>query len=422
MVSYYYLLFLTFLPPIISDLSADRSALLRLQTAVRGRTLRWNTSATTPCSWHGVTCNTTTNRVTRLRLPGSGLRGPLPPNSVGNLTQLQVLSLRGNSLSGQIPGDLASCTLLEEIHLQGNNFSGEIPATFFTLTNLERVNLAGNGFSGNLPSGFNRLINLRILYLENNNFTGSFPDWNSLNQLRNLNVSFNGLTGSVPSTLSTFGDQSFLGTSLCGGPLPSCLSDDGNRVSGGAIAGIVVGSFVGILLLLVILLVSWKTYWKLKILPRTERSPMPPLEPVPEQNSSSIKEKETYSSEAIRKGGSDGLVFFGEYVEMFTLEELLTSSAEALEKEKGSVGSTYKAYFESGVEVIVKRLKNVCVSEQEFMAKIEEVGSLIHENLEPLRGYFYGRDEKLLLYEPMPRGSLSQLLHSQGILLFFFNS
>ncbi|KAL8549704.1 hypothetical protein ACS0TY_008516 [Phlomoides rotata] len=418
MTSYHYLLFLslTFLPPIISDLAADRTALLRLRIAVRGRTLRWNTTAATPCSWRGVTCSTATNRVTRLRLPGSGLRGPLPLNSVGNLTQLQVLSLRGNSLSGELPADLASCKLLEEIHLQGNSFSGQIPASFFTLENLARVNLAGNGFSGNLPPGFNNLTNLWILYLENNNFTGALPDWNSLNQLRNLNVSFNRLTGSVPSNLAFFGEQSFLGTSLCGAPLAgSCSSNSGNRLSGGAIAGIVVGSVIVLLLLLAILFVSWKTYRKLKILPRTERSTMPPSPSVPNQ-SSLIFNYYSGNERAIKNRGGDGLVFFGEYVEMFSLDELLRSSAEAMEKGKGkgSVGSTYKAYFESGVEVIVKRLKNVCVPEQEFIAKIEEVGSLVHENLEPLRGYFYGRDEKLLLYEPMPRGSLNQLLHLQG--------
>lgn len=342
-----------------------------------------------------------------------------------------MLSLRENSISGEIPSDLASCTQLAEIHLHGNYFSGEIAASFFSLTNLVRVNLAGNAFSGNLPSGFNNLINLRVLYLENNNFTGSIPDWNSLNQLRNFNVSFNsGLTGSIPSTFATnFRDQSFLGTSLCGGPLSSCPSDSGNSLSGGAIAGIAIGSLVVLLILLVVSFVSLKTYRKRKILPRTERSPMPrsPAKPLENslttnfhQNSSTINFHQNSSiinfrqNSSVKNRGSDGLVFFGEYVEMFTLEELLMSAAETMDKGKGSVGSTYKAYFESGVEVIVKRLKNVCVSEQEFVAKIEEVGSLVHENLEPLRGYFYGRDEKLLLYEPMPRGSLSQLLHAQG--------
>ncbi|KAI3453161.1 hypothetical protein Pfo_009824 [Paulownia fortunei] len=433
MVSYHHHLLLTlsltFLPPIYSLLDADRSALLRLQAAVRGRTLLWNTNSATPCSWEGVGCDDTTNRVIVLRLPGDGLRGQLPLNSIGNLTELRVLSLRGNSLFGQIPSDLASCTQLQDLHLQGNMFSGEIPESFFTLRNLLRVNLARNNFSGNLSSGFNNLTKLRTLYLENNQFTGSLPDLHSLIELRNFNVSFNGLTGYVPASLGTFPSQSFLGTSLCGRPLVSCSSNNGNKLSGGAIAGIAVGSGVVLLLILIVLFISWRKYRSRKILPRTERSPMPPspAKPLEHENwnpnpivvaeedkwsnynfSSQIRTNERFGM-ANKNGGSDGLVFFGEDVEMFSLEELLRSSAEVLGK--GTVGSTYKAYFDSGVEAIVKRLKNVCLSEDEFRGKIEEVGSFIHENLEPLRGYFYGRDEKLLLYEPMPKGSLSALLH-----------
>ncbi|KAG6399052.1 hypothetical protein SASPL_140526 [Salvia splendens] len=92
------------------------------------------------------------------------------------------------------------------------------------------------------------------------------------------------------------------------------------------------------------------------------------------------------------KKDSDGLVFWGKEDEVFSLQELLSASAEVMGK--GTIGSTYKAYFESGIQVVVKRLKNVSVPEAEFRVKIKEVGSLLHRNLEPLRGYFYGTEEK----------------------------
>ncbi|PIN13007.1 Mitogen-activated protein kinase (MAPK) kinase MKK3/MKK6 [Handroanthus impetiginosus] len=423
------ILSLTFLPSILSNISADRSALLHLQDFVRGRTLRWNATATTPCLWRGVGCDTTTNRVVALRLPSSGLRGQIPPNSIGNLTELRNLSLRGNSLSGELPSDLASCTQLEELHLQGNRFSGEIPASIFTLRNLLRVNLAQNSFSGNLSSGFNNLTKLRNLYLENNQFTGSLPDFESLTDLRKFNVSFNRLSGSVPSRLGKFSGQSFLGTSLCGDPLVSCSSgNEDNKLSGGAIAGIAVGSCIVLLVILIVLFVSWRKYRTKKILP--QRSPIRPSpvrlvehelrNPNPVEGN---RLDNNFSSEIItqnhvkhrmvtKKSESDGLVFFGDNVQVFRLQELLRSSAEVLGR--GTAGSTYRAYLESGVEVVVKRLKGVCVREEEFRPKIEEVASLVHENLEPVRGYFYGRDEKLLLYEPMSKGSLSELLHGDN--------
>lgn len=365
-----------------------------------------------------------------LRLPGNGLVGQLQINTIGNLTQLRVLSLRRNALSGTLPSDLALCTHLIDLHLQGNNFSDEIPSSFFTLTNLVRVNLARNNFSGDFSSGFNNLISLRTLYLENNQLTGSLPDLSGLNNLRQFNVSFNRLTGLIPWSLHNFSAESFLGTSLCGEPLVSCSNaKDSSNLSGGAIAGIAVGSVVGLLLILIILFILWRKYRTGNIPSPVERSPMPPspIKPpeheswdrnpviLPEENldSNNILSSQ-YSTDqrlkmAIKNDGIDGLVFFGDDVNTFTLQELLKSSAEVFGK--GTVGSTYKAYLENGAHVIVKRLRNVAVPEKEFRSKIEDVGSLIHENLLPLRGYFYGREEKLLVYEPMPNGSLYALLH-----------
>lgn len=123
---------------------------------------------------------------------------------------------------------------------------------------------------------------------------------------------------------------------------------------------------------------------------------------------------------AIKNGANDGLVFLGEDVQVLGLQELLRSSAQVLGK--GTVGSTYKAYLESGVEVIVKRLKNVCLSEKEFKGKIEELRALLHENLEPLRGYFYGRDEKLRIYQSLPKASLFVLLHGEPFFYLFLQT
>ncbi|KAL3635952.1 hypothetical protein CASFOL_020499 [Castilleja foliolosa] len=420
---YLLILFLNFVTPTFSTLAADQSALLRLRAAVRGRTLLWNTTTgATPCSWNGVTCDNSTNRVIELRLPGDGLSGQIPINTIGDLTELRALSLRRNSLFGEIPPDIASCTQLQDVHLQGNNFSGEIPASLYSLRNLVRVNLAGNNFTGNLSPGFNNLTNLTTLYLENNSFIGLLPDLRSLNGLINFNVSFNGLTGSIPSVLGRFPAQSFLGNSLCGPPFATCPNDNrNNRLSNGAIAGIAVGSSVLVALILIVLFISFRTYRKRKILPRPDRSPLgreiwsPNLNSLTAENNNSSDKSfssEIRKKERFKKVSSDGLVLFGENVEVFSLQELLSSSAEVLGQ--GTVGSTYKAYFDSGVEVIVKRLKNVCVSEGEFRDKIEELGLLVHENLEGVRGYFYGRDERLLLYEPMAKGSLFDLLHGNN--------
>ncbi|XP_073287727.1 probable inactive receptor kinase At1g48480 [Primulina huaijiensis] len=409
---------LTLFSHIRPGLADDRIALLRLRASVRGRTFRWNTADTTPCTWEGVKCDDKTNRVVSLRLPGSGLIGNLPSNTIGNLTELRVLSLRHNALSGPIPSDIASCSQLTDLHLQGNSFSGEIPEIFFTLTNLLRLDLARNEFSGDLPSGFNSLVKIRTLNLENNQFNGSLPDLHSLSNLRQFNVSFNGLIGLIPRSFHKFSAQSFLGTSLCGGPLVSCSK---NRMSGEAVAGIITGSAIGFLLILMCVLILRRKYNSRKTIPRIPPSPMKPSGYKPWNSKSIAMTEENRSNSTFsgrspsnerfkivnKNGGLDGFVFFDG--KTFTLQELFRSSAEIFGK--GSVGSTYKAYLDTGFQVIVKRLKNVSVSEKEFRSKIEELGSLIHENLLPVKGYYYGREEKLIIYEPMSNGSLYALLH-----------
>ena len=114
--------------------------------------------------------------------------------------------------------------------------------------------------------------------------------------------------------------------------------------------------------------------------------------------------------------GAKKLVFFGNSATAasarpFDLEDLLRASAEVLGK--GTFGTAYKAVLEAGPVVAVKRLKDVTIPEKEFKEKIEAVGAMDHQNLVPLRAYYFSRDEKLLVHDYMPMGSLSALLHGQ---------
>jgi hypothetical protein len=131
----------------------------------------------------------------------------------------------------------------------------------------------------------------------------------------------------------------------------------------------------------------------------------------------------TSSSKDDITGGSaeaerNKLVFFEGGIYSFDLEDLLRASAEVLGK--GSVGTSYKAVLEEGTTVVVKRLKDVVVTKRDFETQMEVLGKIKHDNVVPLRAYYYSKDEKLLVSDFMPVGSLSALLH--GMVSDFFIS
>lgn len=433
-----------------ADLADDARALLAFRAAV-GRHLAWNaTDLGSACSWTGVTCDG--GRVAMLRLPGRALAGDVPAGSLGNLTALHTLSLRFNALSGSLPADLASATALQNVILNGNKLSGDFPPAILALPGLVRLALDGNDLSGPIPPALANLTRLKVLLLNNNRFVGQIPELTA--QLQQFNVSFNQLNGSIPSSLRSKPREAFLGmTGLCGGPLGPCPGEaspspapavkpsspttpatDGEnspnggengeknkKLSGGAIAGIAIGSVLGAALLLFLLICLCRRSGRTK----TPALQMPPPSPTSALVAGSRKPPEVTSGAAVAPMNTVGhpqvslgqstsgkkLVFFGSAANVapFDLEDLLRASAEVLGK--GAIGTTYKAVLESGATVAVKRLKDVTMSEPEFRDRIADIGELQHEFIVPLRAYYYSKDEKLLVYDFMPMGSLSALLH-----------
>ncbi|KAA3490142.1 putative inactive receptor kinase [Gossypium australe] len=403
----------------------DKQALLAFLSKTRhSNRIQWN-SSTSACDWVGVQCDANRSFVYTLRLPAVGLVGSIPPNTIGRLNQLRVLSLRANGLFGEIPADFSNLTLLRSLYLQDNAFTGPFPPSLTGLTRLSRLDLSSNNFTGPIPFGVNNLTQLTGLFLQNNRFSGSLPSINS-DGLNEFNVANNSLNGSIPDTLSKYPASSFAGNlGLCGGPLPPCnpffpspapspsepispptSGEKSRNLSTGAIIGIAVGSAFAALLLLLFLILCLR---KRQRQPSKQQKPVATgtrAVPPAEAGTSSSKDDITGAS---TEGERNKLVFFEGGVYSFDLEDLLRASAEVLGK--GSVGTSYKAVLEEGTTVVVKRLKDVAVSKKEFEMQMEMLGKIRHENVVPLRAFYYSKDEKLLVSDFMRDGSLSALLH-----------
>ncbi|PIN17006.1 Serine/threonine protein kinase [Handroanthus impetiginosus] len=84
----------------------------------------------------------------------------------------------------------------------------------------------------------------------------------------------------------------------------------------------------------------------------------------------------------------------------------------------GGFGSVYKGKFPGGRELAVKRLSS-CSGQgiNEFLNEVNLIAKLQHRNLVRLLGYCIKHNEKLLLYEYMPNGSLDAIIFDQNACL-----
>lgn len=431
MARYSFLLFLfslMHLQPLVR--SGDGETLLALKSWIDpSNSLQWRGSDF--CKWQGVK-ECMRGRVTKLVLEHLNLNGTLDEKSLAQLDQLRVLSFKENSLSGQIP-DLSGLINLKSLFLNNNNFSGDFPSSLSGLHRLKVIILAGNQISGQIPASLLKLQRLYILYLQDNRLTGEIPPLNQTS-LRFFNVSNNQLSGEIPLTPAVvrFNQSSFSNNlELCGEqvnspcprspaispesptvPTPSSSSKHSNRTKRIKIIAGSVGGGV-LLICLILLCVSYRRMRRKTVEGRSKGKAVGAVGSPEAANGGGGGNNERKQGGFSWEGeGLGSLVFCGpgDQQMSYSLEDLLKASAETLGR--GTMGSTYKAVMESGFIVTVKRLKDARYPRlEEFRAQMELLGRLRHPNLVPLRAFFQAKEERLLVYDYFPNGSLFSLIH-----------
>ncbi|XP_076891138.1 inactive leucine-rich repeat receptor-like serine/threonine-protein kinase At1g60630 [Bidens hawaiensis] len=411
----------------------DKEALLGLKASLDSSSTALNNwSGDDICKWVGVK-QCLRGRVSKLVLENMNLSGTLDSTNLNQLDQIRVLSFKQNSISGQIP-NLSGLINLKSVYFSYNNFSGEFPASLVTLHRLKTIVLSNNQLSGDIPVTVVNIKRLYSLYLDNNRFTGGVPPLNQTG-LKLLNLSNNQLSGEIPATpvLAKFNATSFSGNvGLCGDAIniecglasspagspenPPVGKSHRHRRTRNIIIASSIGGFLLLCVFITLVVICFNKKSKKKSVEEGIK-----VAAAAEGGGSGGSGGATGSG---KNGGSrfspegdDGgigkLVFFGggDSPEMsYSLEDLLKASAETLGR--GTVGSTYKAVMESGFIVTVKRLKDARYPRvEEFRRHVDVIGRLRHQNLVPLRAYFQAKEERLLVYDYFPNGSLFSLIH-----------
>ncbi|KAJ1387840.1 Serine-threonine/tyrosine-protein kinase, catalytic domain [Sesbania bispinosa] len=341
---------------------------------------------------------------------GNSFTGPIP--DLSNHDQLFDVSLRDNHLTGVVPPSLTALPALQVVNLTNNCLQGSPPKfkdgvrvdndmerginRFCTKVvgqpcsplvnallsvvepwgyplkladswqgndpckdwmgivcsggNISIINLQNMGLSGNISPGFASLTSVTKMILANNGLTGTIPrELTSMPLLKELDVSNNKLYGQVPSFRE--------GVVVKTGGNPDIGKDKPQAPPGSNPGGVLV--FV--------------MYGRKHKRARKVQSP-------------------------------NAIVVLREVTNNFSEENILG---------KGGFGTVYKGELDDGTKIAVKRMESGMVGEKglsEFMSEIAVLTKVRHRHLVALLGHCLDGNERLLVYEYMPQGTLSKHL------------
>ncbi|KAL6882047.1 hypothetical protein ACP4OV_011519 [Aristida adscensionis] len=170
------------------------------------------------CLWSGPIPETLSNMSSLevLYLDENDLTGIMPV-TFKNLCSLRILHLERNSVNADILERLPECSWskLRELYLQGAELTGKLPVWIGKLTSLSYLDISQNMIQGSIPFDIGNLTSLEYLDLSQNMLVGSVPfGIGNLVSLSYLNLSQNMLGGDVPDGMGALSNLTFLSFGL----------------------------------------------------------------------------------------------------------------------------------------------------------------------------------------------------------------
>ncbi|KAK3195886.1 hypothetical protein Dsin_027196 [Dipteronia sinensis] len=400
-----------------------------------------------------------------LNLSDNAFGGNLPQN-LTDLKNLTAVSLRSNYFSGEIPSGFSSVGVLD---LSSNLFNGSLPLDFGG-DSLRYLNLSYNKISGFISPKFaKRIPQNASIDLSFNNLTGAIPD--SLPLLHQRASSYSGnleLCGkplknlcSIPSTLSTPPNVSTISPAIAVIPknidsvpvansqqIPNQpQSQNQNQAAQGGlkpgtIAAITVADLAGIAILAMVILYVYQLRkrkaeqnsagggYTINTVNPEKKQPTETITKTEQQVEHYSRKPTTWSSCLTITGGEEestseatinydsdqdttnnkhkgGILVTVDNGEIeLELETLFRASAYIL----GTTGSSivYKAVLGDGTALAVRRIgESGVLKMKDFESQVRAIAKLKHPNLVKLRGFYWGEEEKLLIYDFVSNGSLA---------------
>lgn len=295
--------------------------------------------------------------------------------------------------------------------VSGNKLEGEIPKKLLNLTNLEILDLHGNRLNGSIPSQLGSLSRVQFLDVSQNSLTGSIPSsLGNLNALTHFNVSYNNLSGVIPLVpkMQAFGSSAFSNNPfLCGDPLVTPCNARGAAVARSRNSKALSISVIIVIVAAALILFGVCLVLALNLRARRRR-----------KDEEMVTVETTPLASSIDSSGViiGKLVLFSKNLPS-KYEDWEAGTKALLDKENiigmGSIGSVYRASFEGGVSIAVKKLDTLgrIRNQEEFEQEIGRLGGLKHPNLSSYQGYYFSSTMQLILSEFVPNGSLYDNLH-----------
>lgn len=304
------------------------------------------------------------------------------------------------------------------VNFQNMGLTGTISSNFSALALLERLILANNYLTGTIPSELASLPKLNTVDVSNNQLHGEKPAFRGD---VNLNTDGNPDIGKNSSSIIPPPGRSSGGHTPPGNEPER--SNSGKNKSKNTTA-IVWGSVAAGSVLFIIGFVFFVgCRKKLKQLSRAQTSNSMVIHPHHSGSDQDVV-KITIAGSSVSGGGSETQSHYSsgpsdihrvEAGNMMISIQVLRNVTNNFSQDnilgRGGFGTVYKGELHDGTKIAVKRMESGVVSDKglnEFKAEIAVLSKVRHRHLVALLGYCLDGNERLLVYEYMPQGTLSQ--------------